>query len=208
MFIVLLLFFSVFGLAEFLYKIKIPTYITRKVVHIGGGLVTALLPYFVKLDGVIILGVGFFLLLLLSKRKKILNSIHEVDHYSMGALLFAPSVIITALIFWPINTLVFQGAILVLGLADGLAGIIGKRYGRNTYRIIGMKTIEGSLTFFLVTLLVLSGVLHSNHALSFDKVLILLGGSFFLTVVEAIFDKGWDNLFIPISAGTVLFFIL
>lgn len=206
--IVLFLFFLVFGCAEILYKMGVTSYITRKIVHIGGGMVAALLPLFVNLETVIILGTGFFLLLVVSKRKNLLNSIHKIDDYSVGALLFAPSLTLTAIIFWPINTLVFQGAALVLGLSDGIAGIVGERYGRKKYKITSSKTIEGSLTFFLITVFVLLGVLYINDASVFDKTLAILGGSLLLTIVEATFGKGWDNLFIPIVAGTILHFII
>ncbi len=206
--IVLLLFFLVFGLAEFLYKRKLPVYVTRKVVHMGGGVVATLLPFFVKLETVIILGVGFFLLLLFSKRKKLLNSIHATEDYSTGALLFAPSLMITALIFWPKNILIFQGATLILGLADGIAGIVGAKYGRKRYKITGSKTIEGSVCFFFVTVFVICGILYINGGLTFDKSLVVLGSSLILTIVEALFGNGWDNLFIPIISGTILYLIL
>ena len=173
--IVLFLFSLVFGFAEFLYKRRVASYITRKIVHIGGGVVAALLPIFVNLETVVILGIGFFLLLVVSKRKRFLNSIHEIDDYSIGALLFAPSLTLTAIIFWPLNTIIFQGAALVLGLSDGLAGIIGTKYGRRKYRITGIKTVEGSLIFFLTTVSILFSVLYINNTTTtFGEALLVL----------------------------------
>ena len=206
--IVLLLFLLVFGVAEFLYRKKVASYITRKVVHIGGGLVATSLPLFVDLKIVIILSLGFFILLVFSKKKKILNSIHKIDEDSIGALLFAPSIALTALIFWPINTLIFQGATLVLGVSDGFAGLVGKKYGKNKYKIIGIKSLEGSLSFFLTTFSILFAVLYINGSFAPDKILLILGCSFLLTAVEAMFSKGWDNIFIPLASGVILYFIL
>ena len=206
--IVLFLFFLVFWFAEFLYRRKVASHITRKVVHIGGGLVAASLPLFVDLKTVIILGIGFFLLLVFSKKKKILDSIHKIDEDSIGALLFAPSITLTALIFWPINTLIFQGAALVLGVSDGFAGLIGRKYGRNKYQITGTKSLEGSLSFFLITLFILFVVLYINGSFTSDKIFLALGCSFLLTAVEAMFGKGWDNIFIPLASGIILYFIL
>ena len=54
LFLVLSLFLLIFGSAEFLYKRKLSSDITRKIVHIGGGIVTALLPVFVDLRTVVI----------------------------------------------------------------------------------------------------------------------------------------------------------
>lgn len=207
--IVLLLFLLIFWCAEFLYKRKAPASITRKIVHIGGGIVAALLPIFVDLKTVIILGIGFFLLLAFSKRKNLLNSVHKINDESIGALLFAPSLTLVAIIFWPKNPLIFQGAALILGLSDGIAGVIGTRYGKKKYSITGTKTIEGSLVFFLITVLILFGILHmSKIPLAFDRTLFVFGAALLLTIIEAAFGKGWDNLFISIVAGSILYFAL
>lgn len=206
--IVLFLFFFVFGLAEFLWRKGVTSFLTRKVVHIGGSLVATLLPFFVDLQTVVVLGVGFSLLLLFSKKKNFLGSIHKIEEESVGALLFAPSLTVTALIFWPVNTFIFQGATLVLGLSDGVAGLIGRRYGKHPYRITNHKTIEGSVSFFLITLFILFGALLINGTVSTYNVLIVFGYSLLLTVLEAICGKGWDNLFLPLAAGTFLYFIL
>lgn len=208
-FIVLFLFLLVFGCAEFLYKKNVSASITRKVVHIGGGLVVALLPFLVNLVTVIILGVGFFLFLLFSKRRRILNSVHGIKKESIGALLFAPSLVLTAVIFWPINPAIFQGSALILGLSDGLAGVVGAKYGKKKYNITGDKTIEGSLVFFFITVLILLGILYtSSLALNFYGVLFVIGGALLLAIVEGMSGKGWDNLFIPIVAAGVIYFAL
>lgn len=69
------------------------------------------------------------------------------------------------------------------------------------------KTLEGSAAFFLVSLLVLSLSLARLSSLS-PAVLILvsLGLSALLTVVEAISKRGSDNFFIPLI--TLIFCIL
>lgn len=207
--IVLFLFLLIFGCAEFLYKRKMPARITRKIVHIGGGIIAASLPVFVDLNAVVVLGIGFFLLLLYSKRRKLLNSVHDINEESMGALLFAPSLTLTAIIFWPTNPIIFQGSALILGLSDGIAGIVGVRYGKKKYSITGTKTVEGSFVFFLITFLILFSVLYvSNPSSVLNEALFIFGGSLLLTAVEAVFGRGWDNLFIPIIAGLIIYFAL
>ena len=207
--IVLLLFLSVFILAEYAYKRKFPTFITRKIVHIGGGFVTASLPLFVDLNTVLIIAGGFFLLLVWSKQQEMLGSIHDIDEDSVGALLFAPTVALTAVFFWPINQIIFQGAILVLGLSDGLAGLVGKKYGKRKYSVTGNKTIEGSIVFFLSTFLILLAVFFTTSANFTLQILgLIFVGSVVVTVVEGLSGKGWDNLLVPISTALVLLFIL
>lgn len=209
LFLVLLLFLLIFGSAEFLYKRKLSADITRKIVHIGGGIVAALLPVFLDLKTVVVIGGGFFLILLWSKRKKFLNSVHKINEESIGALLYAPSLTLTAIVFWPVNQLAFKGAALVLGLSDGIAGIAGRRYGKRKYSITGTKTVEGSIVFFLITVLILSGILLAQSSQPvLNKTVFILGGSLLLTIIEALFGKGWDNLFIPLVAGFILLFAL
>ena len=209
LFIVLSLFVLIFGIAELLYKRKLSATITRKIVHIGGGIVAALLPLFVDLKTVVIIGCGFFLLLVWSKRKNFLNSVHKIHEESIGALLYAPSLTLTAIIFWPTSQLAFQGAALVLGLSDGIAGIVGRRYGKRKYSITGTKTVEGSIVFFLITALILSAILFANSSQPLlSNMMFVFGGSLLLTIIEALFGKGWDNLFIPLVAGFILLFAL
>jgi phytol kinase len=209
LFIVLSLFALIFGIAEFLYKRNLSADITRKIVHIGGGIVAALLPIFLDLKTVVVIGGGFFLILLWTKRKNFLKSVHKINEGSIGALLYAPSITLTAIFFWPINPLAFQGATLVLGLSDGIAGIVGRRYGKRKYSITGTKTVEGSVVFFLATVLILSGILLAQSSQPvLNKTVFILGGSLLLTIIEALFGKGWDNLFIPLVAGFILLFAL
>ena len=144
-----------------------------------------------------------------SKRKNFLNSVHKIHEESIGALLYAPSLTLTAIVFWPINQLAFQGAALVLGLSDGIAGIVGRRYGKRKYSITGTKTVEGSIVFFLITALILSVILLANSSHPFlNKMILVFGGSLLLTIIEALFGKGWDNLFIPLVAGFIILFAL
>src|SRR3989344_3718994 len=188
------LYILVFGLTEILYKKGLQAETTRKIVHIAGGVVSALLPFFVKFEVAIALGVAFSLLLIISKHRKLLNSVHKIKDYSVGALLLAPSLTFAAAIFWPINPLIFQGSALVLGLSDGIAGIIGKRYGKRFYNVTGVKTIEGSFVFFLITLCLLFWFLIIGGAYTPSKISIVFGGALSITMVEAILGKGWDNL--------------
>jgi len=207
--IVSLLFLAVFTVAEYAYYKKFPVFVTRKMVHIGCGLVTASLPFFVNLNVLIYLCAGFFLLLVWSKRMNLLSSVHKIDDYSVGALIFAPTIALIAIIFWPINLLIFQGAVLVLGLSDGIAGLVGKRYGKRKYCVTGEKSVEGSLAFFLVTLIILSIIAFiGNTPFSLQMFGFIFVSSIIVTIVEGCSGKGWDNLFVPISTALILLYIL
>jgi hypothetical protein len=56
--VILALYAAVFGLAETVYRRGVEAWITRKITHIGGGVVSATLPLFVDLPTT--LGLGLF----------------------------------------------------------------------------------------------------------------------------------------------------
>lgn len=126
----------------------------------------------------------------------------------MGAILFPFSLFICAALYWPLDPLIFQGAALVLGLADGLAGLVGQRFGRRSYYLTGHKTIEGSLTFFGVTIIILIALtwpLGPPDQLFWP---VIFFSSLLLTLSEALFSRGWDNLSTPLAAGWLIYIIL
>ena len=96
-----------------------------------------------------------------------------------------------------------------MGLSDGLAGLVGQYFGRWSYRITGRKTVEGSLTFFGVTVIILLFIASwQNVSLDLSKSWLIIGGALLLTIVEAVFSRGWDNLPVPLLAGLILYALL
>jgi len=57
--IVAISYLLIFSLSEGLYQYRTPAYITRKITHIGGGIISAGLPLFVTLPVALALGVFF-----------------------------------------------------------------------------------------------------------------------------------------------------
>jgi hypothetical protein len=83
-----------------------------------------------------------------------------------------------------------------LGLGDGLAPVVGRRYGR--VRLLGAKTLEGSLTFFAATLLgqrLLSEWLGFPAFTIGRALLVAVVG----TVAELFAPARHDNLFVPLA---------
>lgn len=86
-------------------------------------------------------------------------------------------------------------AILVTGIADAAAALIGKRFGRLRYP--GGKSVLGSTAFFLVAwalIAFVSGVGVGAAALA----------AFFTTIVEAPALPVDDNLFLPAATGVAI----
>ncbi len=81
-------------------------------------------------------------------------------------------------------------AMLVLSLADSAAAIVGERWGK--HRLLGKKTLEGSLTLFCVAFVTVAGV----------SLKMALVGAIAATVIE-LFPLN-DNLTIPIFVGFLM----
>jgi len=134
----------------------------RKTVHMVFGLLITLLIYIVpKESTLLILGVGLLVGLWfidLEMRKIRVPLIHQLLFHlerpgvfpGKGAFYFVFTALVTLIIF-P-SSVAAQG-ILILSVLDGMATILGLRYGR--IRIMNHKSIEGSFGAILVTFIVL-----------------------------------------------------
>lgn len=80
---------------------------------------------------------------------------------------------------------------------DGLAPVVGTRYGKHSYRVFSNKTIEGSVTFFVfgLTGAVLFNMLF-GQTINLEFILLC---AVVATIVEGISPKDFDNIFIPLS---------
>ncbi|MFW5884770.1 MAG: hypothetical protein ACOCUF_00860 [Patescibacteria group bacterium] len=177
--------------------------------HIGGALVSVFFPLLVNYKTVVFLGLGFFLLLLISKRKHFLNSVHNADEESIGALIFPLSVVLATIIFWPINVMIYQGSMLILGLSDGFGGLAGRNFGKRKYFVTGTKSLEGSAVFFIITAIILFLIVFLvSEKIYGGDILYILTGALLITLAEGFAGKGWDNLFVTLSAGGILYFLI
>lgn len=92
---------------------------------------------------------------------------------------------------------------LVLALSDGLATVVGEKFGKYKYRLSSdSRTVEGSVTFFLSTLICLGlGHLPLTINRPFEIFVLIIFVSIFLTLTEALSSKGRDNLWVPLGLG-------
>ena len=90
------------------------------------------------------------------RRLKVFNSVHAVRRATYGEISYAIAIALAAILFS--NPAVYALAIINLGFADGLAAIVGTRYGKKKYKILGAtKTAAGFVAAFLFA--VLSGAI-------------------------------------------------
>jgi phytol kinase len=176
--------------------------IGRKFVHITVGTFVAFWPFFMDWEDIRILSLAFFVVVLLSMQLGIFRAINSVLRPTYGEIFFALSVGLLTVV--TVSKSIYAVAILQMALADGFAAIVGTYYGReNKYHLFGRtKSIVGSLTFFVISLALLTGyALLSNAGLAWQYVVIAAAGA---TLVENIAALGFDNLFVPIAVGILL----
>jgi phytol kinase len=206
-----LLFSALFGflflMAELLKrKTSLEIEYTRKLVHLGGGFIAYFLPqYFQSHWPVLVLAIVSFVTLWLSRRFKKLDSIHGVMRRSSGALIY-PVSLYGLFLLSQSTPLLFQIPVLVLAFSDTFGALIGQAYGRIKYEVLGQtRSLEGSITFMLVTFLTVHIPLLLSHQVSpLDSLLIALLLAVLVTAFEAISLGGSDNLFIPFGTYFVL----
>ncbi|MCX5965268.1 MAG: SEC59/DGK1/VTE5 family protein [Cyanobacteria bacterium] len=182
--------------------------LVRKVVHIGTGNIV-LLAWWMNIPGWIGVSAGVFfaIVTLASYRFQLLPRIDNVGRKSFGTFFYAVSIAVLVGWFWGVNRPEFGVlGILVMTWGDGLAGLVGKRFGRHRYQLWGMeKSWEGSLTMAIVATLV-SGIILSNVAVSTAQLITIAFTIGILSaVLEAFSNLGIDNLTVPILSAAIAY---
>lgn len=128
--------------------------------------------------------------------------VHGVRRRSFGELWFPLAVGLLFLVTGD-DPLRYGIPILVLGLADPAAALVGQRHGRVRYGArLGAKTAEGSLAFFAVaTGAVLAPLLLTGESNAVGPALLVaLFVGALTTLAEAVARRGLDNLLVPLVA--------
>jgi phytol kinase len=177
----------------------------RKLVHIIIGTFIAFWPYFLSWPQIRVLCLGGLLLVLLAGQTKHFHVGYDVNRRGHGDVFFPIGVGLAS--FISPSPLVFAIAILHLSLADGLAAVIGLRFGLgHQYKVRQyLKTLAGTLTFWLVsTIIVASTLLFSPDMLYWPLWPLLVWLPLAATLVENIAVAGLDNVAVPLLIIVVL----
>ncbi|HEY5549999.1 MAG TPA: hypothetical protein VIK37_02245 [Candidatus Saccharimonadales bacterium] len=173
----------------------------RQFVHITVGSFIAFWPWLVSFNTIAWLGVLMLAVVLINRGKKLADFYSSVDRQSYGDIFYAMAVIITALI--ADDKIFFALAMSTMALGDGLANIIGQRYGRKwKYEFLGhKKTVLGSMTMWFVSMAVLGvGLLFAHDLVDYaGYTTLLLAVPPLLVLVENAAIWGLDNLAVPVA---------
>lgn len=199
----------IFAVSETLLKEK--ESVSRKFVHIMVGNMIFVMPFFASSTNMIwfltlpITIAAFFL----TKYSpiKIKNNVTESGH-SLGLVYYAG--------IWTVLIYIFQDQLWIVSLAiasmvygDGFASLIGQKFGRHKYKITEEKSVEGSITMFIVTFLAASIVIFFYNSIGYAvefNIAIILFISLIATIMEAVTPKGLDNI-TATSATAILYYV-
>ncbi len=179
--------------------------VQRKLVHVATGLYALCLPWLFPDRWPVYMLIGGALAVMVALRIPRISgtlgqALHGVERRSYGDFLLALAV---GLCFFLADgvALFYVLPIAVLTLADAAAALAGTAYGTRRFRVEeGEKSIEGTVVFFTVTLLIALICLMFLSGLPPLNILALaLMTAAFGALVEAQSWRGFDNLFLPLG---------
>ncbi|MEI7694314.1 MAG: DUF92 domain-containing protein [Chlorobium sp.] len=213
-------------LAEFLVRRwSVSTLVVRKIVHLSMGVVIFFIPgyfqsnYYPALTALLLLlfnALNIRFKWLISLLAADADPAHSPNIKSYGSL-FVPLVFLLQLLFlWESHKWILQTSMLVMGVGDSLAALVGSSVGKKHIEHLtkNPKTVEGSLTMFFTGFVLLCASLFVfspffTGALAKIPFVTLIALAMMLalvaTAVEALLSHGLDNFFIPISIAYVLY---
>jgi phytol kinase len=185
--------------------------VSRKVVHIGVGNVILLawwfnIPAWVGITAAVLSSIAT----LISYWYTVLASVSGVGRKSFGTFFYCISIGLLIAYFWP------QGlqahavlGILVMTWGDGLAALIGQRFGKHAYKVWGMtKSWEGTGTMAIASALVSSIILGITYGFTGATVLATVLVALVATGLESFSKFGVDNLSVPLGSGFLSFALI
>lgn len=205
--------FGLIGLAELVRGWRgWPTEFTRKVIHVAAGSwVIAIIYIFDHWWWGVVPTASFVVLNYIFYRFTIFKAM-DTRGSTPGTVYFALSITILLLLLWPRG----QERIVAVGVmpmtwGDAFASLIGVRWGRHRYKILGSRrSWEGSAAMFVISLLatfvvsLLVGLPLSTAEGFLYSFLMALGA----TLVEAFSPWGLDNLSVPFFSTGLLYLLL
>ena len=185
-----------------------PAEVTRKIVHIGAGQVV-LIAWWLEIPGWVgaIAGVLAAVIAIVSYRFPILPSLESVGRHSYGTLFYAISIGGLVGGFFSFGQPVFAAiGILVMAWGDGLAALVGQRWGKHPYNVLdSKKSWEGSGTMAIIGFGITSGLLTIHFVFSGPIILIAAIVAVVSTGLETFSRWGIDNLTVPVGSSLLAF---
>ena len=197
-------------------RMKVKGEITRKFAHFTATVAVVPFPYIFSSHWyVLILAIIFFAALYFTQYAKQLKSIHDIDRRSIGSYLLPLSIYSTFLMSNLLdNKFIYILPMLILGICDPLAAIVGMNMKKNNHKIVifGIdtgKSMYGSGAFMIAAFLISLIALYFHRGMfDFTTFWVALVVALVSTLCELFSWRGSDNFTIPVGTALVLLLVL
>ena len=186
---------------------------SRKILHIMTGNIAFILPIFQTREMMAFLAAGPFILFTFlmsphSPIKSVRGKTSEAGH-GLGLVYYAIAWAVLAYLFFDTKEVIAIG-ILAMSYGDGLASLIGIKFGKKKYQIFeDIKSYIGSYAMFTFTFImtIVALLFYGKLSLNYETVFLLLCIAGISTIAEGVTPRGLDNLSVPFVAA-ILYFLL
>lgn len=184
--------------------------LTRKIVHIGTGNII-LLAWWLNIPRIILIWASVIasLMAIISYNLPILPSVNSVKRKSLGTLFYAISIGILTFLFWQKGLKLYAViGILVMSYGDGMAALIGQKWGKHPYQIIGnKKSWEGTLTMTFVSFIIALIIFTLTNGWQGQNLIVAVIMAICATILETFSQIGIDNLTVPVLSGIICYYL-
>ena len=179
----------------------------RKIIHIGMGPLIPLAKFLeIEQSTAQYFAGGISILIIINYVYKLFPIIEDIDRKSFGTFFYCFSLLILISLFWEQDPLSLTAGFFIMTFGDGLAGLIGKNFKSKSWTVLNQKkSIIGTTTMFLISLLVLSILGYKNN-IDFNYYYFWI--ALLATVLEQISIIGIDNFSVPIVTSTVFHLLI
>lgn len=197
--------FGMVGLSELIRKLwKLPAEFTRKVIHIGVGFWGLLALATLRTTWMAVIPpLSFVFINLVSFRWTLLRSMEIEDRSNLGTVWYPLSLSLLLWRFWLSRPEVVLVGLLAMALGDGMAAIVGRRWGQRAYAVWGVRrSLEGSVALALFAGLGTALALCLATGLGVQVILLRsLIMALVAALLEGLSPRGLDNLTVPLGCG-------
>lgn len=181
--------------------------LVRKGLHVSMGLTTLSFPWLFDTSWPVVVFTAASALAFLVFRtrfvlfRRLSRAMQGIRRVSVGEYCFVAATCIV-FILADDDPVLYSIPMLLLTLADSAAAVVGTQWGRLRFQTLGeYKTVEGSLTFFVVAFACIAVPLAwFTPASNPESMLVAAMIAFAMTVLEAGVGGGFDNLLVPLGA--------
>ncbi len=190
-------------------KLQMQPETIRKWIHIAVGHWVFLALAWMEHWYVAITPLLFFTLINWITLKRGTGRMNQVERVSYGTVYYPMALALLVLFFFEQEPMALVAGSMVLAWGDGLAALVGKRFGKTFYtRGKIRRSFEGSIAMFLASFLVLTVtfLLYEEPAWLAVSYGFLLAN--IAALIEAVSYRDTDNLLIPLTIGALVAFAL